>query len=258
MVLFRRLEHKGLAQSFSTLVQKRLKTQIYRLMKKRCLRARVFHDPFWPLINTAALARCVEPLTTLELFQQFVRNREKPLKRLTFRSDSVHRAKAPVLIRNCGRSREMIVRACAWLLICAWAAAPAVAQVVAVTMQLDNPSIGLGGVTTLHVYAQVVPAQRPTSERIFSWYVDLLNPTPGIAAADYSQLQKPTSDNNAQTSSTGTTQSGNRLGIYDTFINDSPVSKSGTGVNTPVELSTSRSRESRPDKRLSASGPAPA
>ena len=122
------------------------------------------------------------------------------------------------------------------LLISPGTAIPTSAQVVSVTMQLDNPTIGLGGFTTLHVYAQVVPAQRPISERIFSWYVDLLNPTPGVAQANYAQLQKPASDNNPQTSSAGTTQAGNQLGIYDTFINDSPISKSGTGVNTPVEL----------------------
>jgi hypothetical protein len=90
--------------------------------------------------------------------------------------------------------------------------------------------------TTLHVYAQVVPAQRANSERIFSWYVDLLNPTPAVAQADYTQLQKPTSDKNSETSSYGTTQGANRRGIYDTFINDSPASKTGTGVNTPAEL----------------------
>jgi hypothetical protein len=86
------------------------------------------------------------------------------------------------------------------------------------------------------VYAQVVPAQRTNSERIFSWYVDLLNSTAAVAVADYSQLLKPTSDKTPQTSSYGTTQGANRTGIYDTFINDVPVSKSGTGVNAPVEL----------------------
>jgi hypothetical protein len=124
----------------------------------------------------------------------------------------------------------------ALLLAHAWTATPAAAQVVAVTMTFDSPTITLGATTTLHVYAQVVPAQRSGSERIFSWYVDLLNPAPAVAQATYSQLQKPTSDRNPDTSSYGTTQGGNRRGIYDTFINDTPVSKSGTGVNTPVEL----------------------
>ncbi len=118
----------------------------------------------------------------------------------------------------------------------AWSPAPMDAQVVAVTMKLDSPTLTVGGATTLHVYAQVVPAQRTNSDRIFSWYVDLLNSTPVAAQANYSQLQKPTSDLNPDTSSYGTTQGANRRGIYDTFINDTPVSKSGTGVNTPVEL----------------------
>ena len=104
------------------------------------------------------------------------------------------------------------------------------------TTSLDSSTIPLGGTTRLHVYAQVVPAQRTSSERIFSWYVDLLNSTAVVATADYSQLVKPTSDKNPQTSSNGTTQSANRTGIYDTFINDVPVSKTGTGVSAPVEL----------------------
>jgi len=124
----------------------------------------------------------------------------------------------------------------AWLLGWIWAGAPADAQVVAVTMSVDSSIISLGGVTTLHVYAQVVPAQRTNSARIFSWYVNLLNGTPAVAQADFTQLQKPTSDRDPQTSSYGTTQGADQMGIYDTFINDSPVSKAGTGVNTPVEL----------------------
>jgi hypothetical protein len=117
-----------------------------------------------------------------------------------------------------------------------WSASPTAAQVAAVTMNFDSSTIPVGGSTLLHVYAQVVPEQRTNSDRIFSWYVDLLNGTPGVAQADYSQLQKPTSDKNPQTSSFGTTQGANQTGIFDTFINDTPVSKSGTGVNAPVEL----------------------
>src|SRR5215472_10668238 len=64
-------------------------------------------NPFQPrpemsknLINTGALARCVEALTTWELFQQFDRLRKKLLKQLTSRSALVHRAKATVLMRR--------------------------------------------------------------------------------------------------------------------------------------------------------------
>jgi len=115
-------------------------------------------------------------------------------------------------------------------------ATTALGQYVIVTMRADSSSVSVGASTTLHVYAQVVPAQRSTSERIFSWYVDFINDAPAVAQADYTQLLKPTSDKNPQTSSFGTTEGANRRGIHDTFINDSPTSKSGTGVNTPVEL----------------------
>jgi hypothetical protein len=123
------------------------------------------------------------------------------------------------------------------LFFCVCLATPVEAQYVAVTMQFDSSTIAVGGTTTLHVFAQVVPAYRANSERIFSWYVDMLNGSPAVAQADYSQLQKPTSDNYPPPgSSSGTTQGSDRRGIYDSFINDTPISKSGTGVNTKVEL----------------------
>ena len=117
-----------------------------------------------------------------------------------------------------------------------WSTWRAEAQLVAVTMKFDSPTIAPGAGTTLRVFAEVIPGERASSERIFSWYVDLLNPGPSVAEADFSQLVKTASDNNPKTSSYGTTQGANRRGIYDTFINDIPLSKTGTGVNTPVEL----------------------
>lgn len=117
-----------------------------------------------------------------------------------------------------------------------WPVIPTFGQYVAVTIQLDNPSISVGATTKLHVFAQVIPAQRTNAERVFSWYVDFINETPTVAQAEYANLLRPVSDQNSQTSSSGTADGANRRGIYDTFINDSPTTKSGFGVNTPVEL----------------------
>jgi len=112
------------------------------------------------------------------------------------------------------------------------------AQVVAVTLSLDDAQVPVGGTTTLKVYAQVVLGQRAASERIFSWYVDLLNSNGQVAGANYEALLKAAADNLANTSSTGFTQGANRQGIYDTFIEDTPVSKTGIGVGSPVLLLT--------------------
>src|SRR2546425_1137037 len=50
------------------------------------------------LINTGASARWKDPLSAEELSQQFVKSRRKPLKRLTYGSPLLHRAKASVLM----------------------------------------------------------------------------------------------------------------------------------------------------------------
>ena len=49
-------------------------------------------------INTGASARCKRVLWNAQLFQQFVPQRGKPLKRLLALWVSLHRAKAPVLM----------------------------------------------------------------------------------------------------------------------------------------------------------------
>ncbi len=104
-------------------------------------------------------------------------------------------------------------------------------QAVDVTVSWDTNRIAVGASTTLHVYAQVLPDLRATSDRIFSWYVDVANSAGGVATANYGAMTKPTSDKDPTTSSTGTADGANRRGIYDTFLN-SP----GAGVNQPVEL----------------------
>jgi len=115
----------------------------------------------------------------------------------------------------------------------AWVAAASTAfgQAVAVTARFDTNRLAVGATTTLRVYGQVLPAYRATSDRIFSWYIDLLNTNSPSAQANYGALLKQASDNDPQTSSTGTTQGPNRRGIYDTFIN-----LPSAGVASPVEL----------------------
>lgn len=104
-------------------------------------------------------------------------------------------------------------------------------QAVSVTMSLDASTIVLGQSTTLRIYAQVLPAYRPASDRIFSWYLDLLN-TNGVAvSANYGAMQRTASDKDPQTSSSGVTQGDNRRGIHDTFLN-----LPGAGVSNAVEL----------------------
>ena len=105
------------------------------------------------------------------------------------------------------------------------------AQAVAVTMSLDNASINVSQTTTLRVRAQVVPNLRTSTDRIFSWYVDVLNTNGPIASANYAAMQKTASDNDGSTSSTGTADGANRRGIYDTFLN-----RPGAGVTNAVEL----------------------
>jgi hypothetical protein len=105
------------------------------------------------------------------------------------------------------------------------------AQVVSVTMTLDKPQISAGESTILHVFARIVPAQRPSTDRIFSWYVDLTGTNEVIAKPNWSTLAKPVSDKNPQTSSFGVMDGLLRRGIYDTFIN-----LPAAGRDTAVEL----------------------
>lgn len=105
------------------------------------------------------------------------------------------------------------------------------AQAVAVTLQLDSTSIAAGETTQLHVLAQIVPSQRASSDRIFSWYIDLLDNDGSVAIPQFDQLRKTASDQDSQTSSSGRTDGAHRRGIYDTFLN-----LPNAGRDTPVEL----------------------
>lgn len=103
-------------------------------------------------------------------------------------------------------------------------------QSAAVTMKLDASQIPVGGTTTLHVFAQVVPSLRPAADRVFSFYLDLLNSN-GSMVDSTGTISKPSADKDPETSSSGFLDGANRRGIYDTFLN-----LPGAGVNTPVEL----------------------
>ena len=111
------------------------------------------------------------------------------------------------------------------------ASGQSLAQVVAVTAQLDTNIITVGQSTILRIYAQVSPAYRAEAERIFSWYVDVLNTNSLAASADYASMLKPESDKDPLISSNGFTSGTSRLGVYDTFLNHP-----GAGVTNPVEL----------------------
>lgn len=104
-------------------------------------------------------------------------------------------------------------------------------QSVAVTMSLDTNQLAVGQTTKLHVLAQVIPGLQPSSAQIFSWCVNVLNTNGAVASANYGAMLKTASDNDPQTSSTGTADGPNRRGIYDTFLN-----LPGAGVTNAVEL----------------------
>src|SRR5690349_3342691 len=92
-------------------------------------------------------------------------------------------------------------------------------QAVVVTMRLDTNRIAAGASTTLHIYAQVAPAYRSSADQIFSWYLNVRNTNGSLAGANYGAMVKPSSDRDAQTSSTGTSVGADRNDIYDTFLN---------------------------------------
>ena len=99
-------------------------------------------------------------------------------------------------------------------LAAAWAP-DARSQAVAVTVSLDTNIIAVGETTQLHVYAQVTPPYRTNADRIFSWYVNVLNTNGTVAEADYDAMLKTASDNDPDLSSTGFTTNDGRFGITD-------------------------------------------
>lgn len=104
------------------------------------------------------------------------------------------------------------------------------ANAVEVTIEAGDTELAVGETTTVTVYGRIAAAIESNSDRIFSWYVDVLNDAGGVAGG-YGNLQTPAADNTPQTSSDGTTQGANRRGIYDTFLN-----RPGAGKGSRVIL----------------------
>ncbi|MBI3867661.1 MAG: hypothetical protein HY299_03935 [Verrucomicrobia bacterium] len=104
-------------------------------------------------------------------------------------------------------------------------------QAVNVTARLDTNSIPVGGATVLRVEARIAPGIRSSADRIFSWYLDVLNSNGVACSAQYSAMQKTASDRDPVFSSLGTSQGANRRGVFDTFLN-----LPGAGKDAVVEL----------------------
>lgn len=56
-------------------------------------------------------------------------------------------------------------------------------------MRLDNASLPIGGATPLHVFGPVAPAQRASTDRIFSWYLDLLKGAFAVARTHFVEFR---------------------------------------------------------------------
>ena len=100
----------------------------------------------------------------------------------------------------------------------AWATA-GVAQPVLVSVRLDDSTIEAGENTTLRVFARIAPSLQASTDRIVTWYLDLLHTNGQIATVAYDALIRPASDNLPETSSSGTSDGLNRRAIFDTFLN---------------------------------------
>jgi len=105
------------------------------------------------------------------------------------------------------------------------------AQPVVVTARLDARRLKAGEATTLRVLAQIAPENRDASARIFSWNVDAMLTGGAIAQFDAAGLRRPNSDNDPQTSSSGTSEGSNIRSIRDSFLN-----RTNAGRNEPIEL----------------------
>jgi hypothetical protein len=125
---------------------------------------------------------------------------------------------------------KYLLQRCFMTLLLASIVGETMAQSVIVTVRLDRDSIGVGETTTLRVYGQVAPALRAASERIFSYYLDLLQ-AGGAAAIERTGLLRPVSDKDPRTSSSGQPDGPNHVGIFDTLLNTP-----GAGRDAPVEL----------------------
>lgn len=119
---------------------------------------------------------------------------------------------------------------------------PAFAQnAVDVTVTATPPTLAPGGMVKVKVFAQIEASFEPQSDRIVTWYVDVLNSNGSVAVADYANtLIMPASDDpmgTGTTASTGTNSGANRVGIYNTFIDDeNNPNAAGAGDGSPIKL----------------------
>ncbi len=92
------------------------------------------------------------------------------------------------------------------------------AQPVQVTLQAEKTRIEIGETTQILAYAQIAPEMRAESDRIFSWYVDLVSNSAEIAEILITDLIKPLSDNDPLLGRPGILRGQRVLGIFDTFM----------------------------------------
>ena len=102
------------------------------------------------------------------------------------------------------------------------------ADAVNVTIEADDVALAVGESTMVTVYGQIDAAIEGDSDRIFSWYIDVLNDNGGVVGG-YANVQTPSSDNTPQTSHDGTVEGAHLRGIHDTFLNH-PGAGKGTRV----------------------------
>ena len=110
--------------------------------------------------------------------------------------------------------RNGLVRLHVSMAILALGAATGFGQAVDVTVQLDATTLSPGQSTTLRVFAAVKPALAAQSDRIFSWYIDVVPNSSLAATARYSELTMATSDNIPAFSSSGSSYGSSRRGIH--------------------------------------------
>lgn len=109
---------------------------------------------------------------------------------------------------------------------------PAGAQAVNVTMSVNRPLMLAGETATLRVFGRIKPAFTASTDRIFSWYIDVTNTAPAAIRVDWNTMIMSGSDSTPGLFSAGVNQgTNNRRGIYNTYLNFA-----GAGRLSDVEL----------------------
>lgn len=107
---------------------------------------------------------------------------------------------------------------------------------VIVTVEAADTSLIVGESTTVTVFGQIDAAIEAGADRIFTWYIDVLNSGGGVAAG-YASFQTPTSDNAPPPASgDGTGEGSNRRGIFDSFLGTPAAGKGSRIVLAQFEV----------------------